>query len=333
VVRILPAYWVALTLWLALVVIAGTDAQVAGPAADWWRYYGLTQIYQPATEFTGLGVAWSLCVEVTFYALLPVLAGVVARLAERTRERPYARGLQPAVIAVVAALSIDVRLSLAPSLLDPVPDAHVVVATSLLGLFDWFAIGMVLAVAVACWERRERGFGVLERLARRPGACWLGALVLFGVATPIQGGDMFLPADSAAAHLLIGAAAGLLVLPAVSPAAAHGRRRLLGVLGSPPVAWLGTISYGIYLFHVPALVIARAVLEGRPLDATPAPLGTIATAGLLLATVCGAIALGAASWYLIERPAQRRWGRGVQGSGRKRPDRPGHAQLEGSIGR
>ena len=61
-VRILPAYWVALT----VVAIGPFGAGVFGPDAG--SYYGLSQIYSPQTVLGGLGVAWSLCVEVSFYA-------------------------------------------------------------------------------------------------------------------------------------------------------------------------------------------------------------------------------------------------------------------------
>ncbi|HEV3054171.1 MAG TPA: hypothetical protein VGX45_05910, partial [Solirubrobacteraceae bacterium] len=68
------------------------------------------------------------------------------------------------------------------------------------------------------------------------------------------------------------------------------------------MARLGTISYGIYLWHDAVL----AAILGR----TTVPSGAaspLTTLGAFAATVAGAIVLGAASWYLVERPAQRRW--------------------------
>jgi peptidoglycan/LPS O-acetylase OafA/YrhL len=50
-VRILPAYWVALT----VVAIGPFGAGVFGPDAG--SYYGLSQIYSPQTVLGGLGVA------------------------------------------------------------------------------------------------------------------------------------------------------------------------------------------------------------------------------------------------------------------------------------
>jgi peptidoglycan/LPS O-acetylase OafA/YrhL len=65
--------------------------------------------------------------------------------------------------------------------------------------------------------------------------------------------------------------------------------------------WLGTISYGMYLWHVPFL---------QTLDRwTGNPRGALAFAGLFVATLAGAACLGTASWYLVERPAQEWWRR------------------------
>jgi peptidoglycan/LPS O-acetylase OafA/YrhL len=53
--RILPAYWLALTL---LAIYPGV---VLGD--DWWRYYLFLQLYSADTVSGGIPVAWTLCVE------------------------------------------------------------------------------------------------------------------------------------------------------------------------------------------------------------------------------------------------------------------------------
>ena len=77
--RILPAYWFALT---ALAIFPG----IVGPFSDeWWRYYFFLQLYDARTLGLGIPVAWTLCVEVTFYLLLPLWAGLVARAGSRAQ--------------------------------------------------------------------------------------------------------------------------------------------------------------------------------------------------------------------------------------------------------
>ena len=71
-VRILPAYWVALTissLWLNWTEVLSDH---------WWVYYGMLQAYSPHWVLNGIAPAWSLCVEVTFYLALPLVALALA---------------------------------------------------------------------------------------------------------------------------------------------------------------------------------------------------------------------------------------------------------------
>jgi peptidoglycan/LPS O-acetylase OafA/YrhL len=59
--------------------------------------------------------------------------------------------------------------------------------------------------------------------------------------------------------------------------------------------WLGTVSYGVYLWHYPLL----ALVAGGWLWALPDPLE-------LPLVILGSVALGWASWHLIEQPAMAR---------------------------
>jgi peptidoglycan/LPS O-acetylase OafA/YrhL len=57
------------------------------------------------------------------------------------------------------------------------------------------------------------------------------------------------------------------------------------------LAWLGVVSYGIYLWHLPLLdLLHRHGVGGIPL----------AVGGLTLAITCAAV-----SWYLLEKPITR----------------------------
>jgi peptidoglycan/LPS O-acetylase OafA/YrhL len=294
-VRIVPAYWVALT-----VLAAGPlAASIATP--DWWRFYGLTQIYRSDLIFSGLGVAWSLCVEVSFYALLPAFAWVLSRGLRRPRRRPVR--VQLCVLGVLAIASSVLRAKLAGSVVAPVVHG-LSWATALPGMLDWFALGMALAVFRSESEAGRNRWPWLTALAQRPGWCWGAAATLYCAGVPTQHGDVVLPAYGLVTHLAIGLAAAAFILPAAAVPAAtdRGRRRgVLSLLWHPLVAWIGTVSYGVYLWHKPVLTHVCDLL-----GVTRTHPSLLAAAAVFLATGIGAIAFGAASYYLIERPAQRR---------------------------
>jgi peptidoglycan/LPS O-acetylase OafA/YrhL len=287
-VRILPAYWIVLTAFAVGPFAAG----VLGPGL--WRYYGLSQIYSSDTLFGGLGVAWSLCVEVSFYAVLPILARAAARLARRAGPRAALRA-QLAPIALAGLGTILLRGALAGSLTRPIGD-QAGLTVALPGFLDWFAIGMGLAVFAAEWEAGRAPGGVLLSLARRPGWCVALALATFGIGIPAQGRDMSLPWYGLFTHLALGVGSGLLVLAAIGADRERTAASWVGVLRSRWLTWVGTISYGIYLWHLVVLEL---------ISRQPAPRSISGAIMLWLAVLGGALVLGGASWYLIERPLQR----------------------------
>src|SRR5882757_7935201 len=79
VVRIMPAYLVAVVVILTLLPDAKADLTV------WLANLSLSQIYVPLTLTAGLTQMWSLSVEVAFYLAVPLLALLARRLPVRAR--------------------------------------------------------------------------------------------------------------------------------------------------------------------------------------------------------------------------------------------------------
>ena len=74
ILRIVPAYWVALTVLAATVGLCGVFT------GDWWIYYGLLQNTQLSTTLCGIERWWPLAIEASFYVALPFWALLMARI-------------------------------------------------------------------------------------------------------------------------------------------------------------------------------------------------------------------------------------------------------------
>jgi peptidoglycan/LPS O-acetylase OafA/YrhL len=287
-VRILPGYWAA----LALLALAGPPKGMT--IAHVWQYVTLVQMYHHPPVESGW-VVWSLSVEATFYLVLPIFAWIAARTTLGSKRFGFEPQL--VLIAGLALGSLLFRAMLTRSFITPVGNGRLTLATALPGVIDLFALGMGLAVLRAAIELGQTVSRGLTVLAGRPGLSWLIAMALYLVGVPAQRGEFFLTAYGVAAHVAIGLAAFFVVLPVVPPRQQSANRFVMPLLCSGVLAWLGTVSYGIYLWHLPFLEAIDA--------AVGQPRGALAFVGLLLITAVGAVGLGAASWYLIERPAHR----------------------------
>jgi peptidoglycan/LPS O-acetylase OafA/YrhL len=273
--RIVPGYWVALLLaGVAGASYAGYPAIFDPQGAV--AYFGFLQVYSPDTAAGGINVAWTLCIEVTFYAFLPLWAR-------------FGRGRSVrAELAALAAL-------FAASLVWQVAAVHATDPGSfglrgtrwlatLPGFLDQFAVGMAIAVASVAWRPRRV----------RPWIPLVAGVVAFWILSTRIGlhgarSDELTPLRYVVRHQLMTAVALCVLVAAVfSPQRAWR-----------PLAAAGTISYGIYLYHVPVMVLLG---KWRGLPDSPAELAL-----WLALAVPVTFVLASLSWRLVERPAMR-WG-------------------------
>lgn len=294
VLRIVPAYWFVLTI---LAVFPGIVGVFTG---DWWRYYGFLQLYRARTVGAGMPVAWTLCVEVTFYLALPVWAQTVGR-AWRARPR---REVLVFVVAAGAGAIIQ-----AASARQAIPW---LAGQTLLGQFPWFAIGMALAVISAV---HPEGPAARARWSvPRPEVLWgVAALAAAGlVANSPAGGALALLAESTSVrawHTIVVklVLTGVFVLAIITPAVFD---RSVGVahrvLSTRPLALLGVISYSAYLWH---LIIIQLLARGSdPSHFRAAGLGVmdhvhVARTPILWAmTVAATVVVATLSYRFVELP-------------------------------
>lgn len=280
-VRILPAYWVALTLSALWLGWAGVFS------GQWWVYYGMLQAYSPAWILNGLPPAWSLCVECTFYLALPVIALVLSATGLGSGRR-HALRWELGILGAIVLLSLAWRTEVGSH----ASTAHL--EDNLLGCLVWFSFGMVLAAIEVMHPRVLVG---LRRALSRPAWCWPVAVLLFALLPADVPGRLGVAASEGVVleTVLLGLAAALLLAPAVLGERREGVGRLLE---NRTAVFVGTISYGIYLWHWAFLTWFSR--QGFVLS-SPLPFAL-----LLATTVLASVAAGILSWYLVEKPLMLR---------------------------
>jgi peptidoglycan/LPS O-acetylase OafA/YrhL len=301
--RILPAYWFALTL---LAIYPGVHGVFT---SHWWRYYGFLQVYSSYGRSSGIDVAWTLCVEATFYAALPLWAMVMRRVPGASSVRGFLRS-ELACLGVVAAGGILVQLAVSRNHL---PYA---LGVSLIGESPWIVIGMALAVvSVACTEDPEV-LRWVRAAASRPNLCWLlaaacagGLMVLvpkgglFGLIASAQYPESL--AKTLAKLALEATLAAAFTLPAVFD---EGRQGIAHrVLGFRTMIRLGVVGYGFYLYHMTVVQLLAVTHVGT----RDTGLGLVShlhvapTTILFVLTFAVTYVLASASYQFVELPFLR----------------------------
>ncbi len=291
--RLLPALLivlVAVTLLVRFVEPAGLypDFRMSALSAlfyfsNWWQiaasgsYFVITGPVYPLTH------TWSLAVEEQFYLVWPLVVLGVMTLA-----RSFTRGIR-VLLALSAAGAVASAVEMA-LLYHPRVDT-----TRLYFGTDTHAQSILVGGTLACVMTMVQMHRGEEGMAPRAASHrWRGLLTVLGLAglagtfaltyllegTSDPGfvyrGGFFLSALSAAA-LIIGA-----VCVPGGPIAKG--------LSLRPLVWLGTISYGAYLWHYPVFIVVDPARTG------------LSGIGLLAARFAATVTLAAASYYLVERP-------------------------------
>ena len=221
----------------------------------------------PTYHLTWLNHCWSLAVEEQFYMIWPL---VILGLAKAVRPPAGRVGVLLAGAAVIAVYRA--------SLVGTYPDERIN-----FGL-DTRMDTLMVGAALACLVRGLPG-GRLPETASR----WLGKrvapLALAGLFAVIHAVTWYSPWMGWIGYVLVGGAAALVVLDLV----AGGHSWLGRILATRPLVFVGRISYGVYLYHLP---VYFAVEKLMPDASLPVRLG------LKLALT---FALAIPSFYLVEQ--------------------------------
>ena len=150
----MPAYWLALTLLAIYPGLPGVFTH------NWWYYYFFLQVYNHNVSIGGIVVAWSLCIEVSFYLLLPLYADLIERVTRGLQVRRRVR-VELGILLSLAVGSLTLRY------VDPTFPLALPI------YMQWFAEGMALALLSAALQGRPSGHQprLVAIVSRRPGLC------------------------------------------------------------------------------------------------------------------------------------------------------------------
>lgn len=297
-VRIFPGYWLALSAFIVLIGVKNPSSQ------KYATLYLLVQNYRPAHAQVGLHVAWTLVIEVSFYVALPFIAwligDVVGRGARSRRAKAQAQLLGLGLM-VVTCLAYRCTIGVQS-------DAFDMTHLWLPNYLDWFALGMLLAVAVA-WVDAGRALPrAVTALAGNTVACWALAgwcyvvlsFVRVEAGTGAAGGARETATDMVVRFFFNGLGAFFLLLPIVLGGRVADRLRQS--LDTTSVAMAGAVSYGIYLWHTIWIKVLAEALWDSTLPADPSFASILVfVSGVVVATTVAATL----SFLLVEQPALR----------------------------
>jgi peptidoglycan/LPS O-acetylase OafA/YrhL len=260
--------------------------------ANWMFVADKTDYFTQGAPPSPLQHAWSLGVEEQYYIVWPLLLVAVAVvLAARARRRQGWATLGGVRLAVFLLATLGALASAAAAILlasDATRDrVYFGTDTRAQALLVGAAASALL---VSDWSSLNRGWSLIRSRWGKWTARLLPVigLALLGVVTHYATGSA---RDFHEGLLIAVAIAAVLV---IAPVTLDQRGPVAAALAWGPVAWLGTISYGVYLWHWPIFLVLNGERTGW--------------SGLSLFGIrCAAtLAVSIVSWWAIERPI-RRW--------------------------
>lgn len=275
--RLLPAavLVIAVTAAVSFVVVPGLRRRdigidlmaAAGYVVNWVFASREVDYLASDTKPSPVQHFWSLAVEEQFYVVWPLLLILLALVVRRPGRR-----------AVLVALGALVAASFAWSVWYSHTDVRPAFFTTTTRVWE-LGIGALLAVALAGRARPE----VARRWAAPLG--WAALAALLAVAVLLPGGI-----DWPSFWALLPTVPTAILLWVGWQGAANGPVR---VLGSRPMVWVGGLSYSIYLWHWPVIILGEWTGDwlGTPLT----PTGKV---------VLAVLSIGPArlSWKYVENP-------------------------------
>ncbi|MFW5471561.1 acyltransferase family protein [Knoellia sp. CPCC 206435] len=302
--RILPAYWMVLA-----VVAAGATP----PLRDVVIHAFALQIYWPDAWIGAFGQSWSIATEIAFYVALPL-----AVLALRLLRRRHPNAPLPVLCVMAAALTATSGIGG-----DAVVGQDIFYDRWLHSRAPHFLIGMICAETLLAPEHRVTQ--VLTRWGGDVVACLAVAAGAYLLATTPIAGGLDLSPGTATDVVVRTALSGVVALGLLLPLTHGGASGYRAALSHHTVRYLGVISYGLFLWHVPVFIGLYAVSGVREFTGALLPLLTLG--------VPVSLGLAAATHRWVEVPSSRLAGRFLARRRHRQSDGREHEHSDAPLNR
>lgn len=275
--RIMPAAATVLGATVAVAFALFTTSRAGQTAWDalWafvfsanWHFASVgTDYFQAGGPVSPLQHFWSLAVEEQFYLVWPWLILLIFTLGGKSTKWDQKKAHR--VVALV--MVVIVAASFAWAVFDTMTSSTVAYFSTFSRAWE-LGVGALIAVFPGAFRR------IPARL--RPVLGWVGLAGIVWSMMTIRA-DMAFPAPWAAAPVL---ATALVIV-----AGAGGKQRFMWPLTNRGSGYVGAISYSLYLWHFPVIILLAAVIE------TSSPFYSAAALVLIFA-------LSAGAYHFVEKP-------------------------------
>jgi peptidoglycan/LPS O-acetylase OafA/YrhL len=276
--RLLPALFVVLIAVAAYAAFLADSSTLDDLRSDMfatlfyganWRFVSSGQSYFALfTDASPLRHAWSLAIEEQFYLVWPLIVFGCLRLAKGSRRVLAAVCIGGTILSALWMAWLYDSADLSRAYYGT--DSHA----------QLLLVGALLAIVLSRWSPQRPG----AVAASHAGGIFAIGFMFVSFAL-VDDNDAFMYRGG---YLVFAIAVSLLIMSVIQPE----RTVLRAGLSLAPIVWVGRISYGIYLWHWPAIVILspdRTGIDGVPLD---------------LLRIAVTLALATASFYLLELPVR-----------------------------
>jgi peptidoglycan/LPS O-acetylase OafA/YrhL len=281
--RLLPALFVVLIVVLAWVALIGPHQpssfrmetiSSAFYFNNWWLIFHHVSYFE-RFQASPLDHIWSLSIEEQFYILWPFLVMLGTRF---VREPDGADGIRLRLAGVTVLAAIGSLILMAVLYHPSIDPSRVYYGT------DTRAGELLAGAALAMlWPSRRLRANIAPRARNLVDGAGVLGLVVIGV--------MFWQVGEFSSFLYRGGFALLSIATVLAVAAlTHPAARIGNVVGCRPMRWIGERSYGIYLWHMPIIVLTT------PEGAHSVELLRAA------AQVAATFAIADLSWRFVENP-------------------------------